>query len=281
MLLQRVILSIAMVILAALFLSSFAYSQSRQPPTAPSINQPERASTNAGSTDEVQHPPTEMERTAGNLKWFFTALVYPALVGAIFLLLVISIIYIIGKGNGFGYVRRITGALLPLLMLTFMLLVTDKGDDPIKSFFLWIPPFLYLIGGTAIGIILIEFGRRFMNTDDDRWGSVYNIFLSLMVVFILYSIMKGFLDSLFYFLFAMIMAGGLDIVFRGQSGPSLEIASPMISGKRHIKSQRERVEKSGVSSEPDAYSVQPDYLSTYQASRSSKTDSTRSEPDKP
>lgn len=42
-----------------------------------------------------------------------------------------------------------------------------------------------------------------------------------MFVFLLYSIMKGFLDSLVYFLFSMIMAGGLDIVF----------GRPMESGK--------------------------------------------------
>ncbi|HXI26338.1 MAG TPA: hypothetical protein VNG71_20965 [Pyrinomonadaceae bacterium] len=159
--------------------------------------------------------PNLSERTADGLKWFFTVLVYPAVVGGVFVLLVFCIIYIIVQGQG-GYVRRTTGAVLPFLFLMFMLRVTDKADDPVKSFFLNRNPFIYVVVGTVLGIALVELGKRLIRTDDHRWGSIYNLFLSFMFVFLLYSIMKGFLDSLVYFLFSMIMSGGLDIVFFGQ-----------------------------------------------------------------
>jgi hypothetical protein len=94
-----------------------------------------------------------------------------------------------------------------------MLLITDAGDDPVKEFFVNRGSLTYLIMGIVIGVALMEFGKYLMQTDDDRQGSIYNLFLSSMVVFLLYSIMKGFLDKLIYFLFAMIMAGGIDIVF--------------------------------------------------------------------
>lgn len=180
-------------------------------------NQGPQVPTQEQTANDSSETQSDLERTATGLRWFFTTLVYPILVVAILLLLLASIAYIIGKGYGFGRVRRFTGGLLPFLMLTFMLLVTEKGNDPIKGFFLSVHPFLYLFGGVAGGIIVIELGRRFMKTDDDRWGSVFNLFLGFMVVFILYSLMKSFLDTLVYFLFAMIMAGGLDIIFRGPS----------------------------------------------------------------
>jgi hypothetical protein len=198
---------------------------------------------------------TLMEKTADGLKWFFTVLVYPAIVGSIFLLLIGSIIYIISKGKGFGSIRRLTGALLPLLLLTFMLLVTDKGDDPIKSVFLNRNPFIYLFLGILIGIVLVELGKRLIKTDDDRWGSIYNLFLSSMVVFLLYSIMKGFLDSLIYFLFSMIMAGGLDIVFGAPMESKIEITSPGISSTERtevirVSGQSERAVKSESPKDP-------------------------------
>jgi hypothetical protein len=163
--------------------------------------------------EQAVSSPDLSERTADSLKWFFTALVYPAVVGGVFLLLFFCVLYITGQGQGFGYVRRTTGALLPVLFLTFMLLVTDKGDDPVRSFFLNRNPFIYILAGIILGVALVELGKRLIRTDDDQWGSIYNLFLSFMFVFLLYSIMKGFLDSLIYFLFSMIMSGGLDIVF--------------------------------------------------------------------
>lgn len=189
-----------------------AQSQSPQPP--PSIN--------------IETSPSLAEKTGSGLKWFFTVLVYPAIVVGVFILLVLSIFYVTSNGSGFGYIRRFTGALLPVLLLTFILLQGDKGEDPIKSFLLNRNPFIYVFSGILIGILLVEFGKRLIRTDDDRWGAIYNLFLSLMVVFLLYSYMKGFLDSLIYFLFSMIMAGGLDIIF----GQPMEFANATSTTKR-------------------------------------------------
>jgi hypothetical protein len=177
---------------------------------------------NVPPQNQTTAPETQIEKTAEWLKWLFTALVYPVLVGSVFILLLVAIIYIIVRGTGFGRIRRFTGGLLPFLMLTFMLLVTDKGTDPIKDFSLSISPFIYLPLGTAIGISLVELGRKYVRSDDDRWASVFNLFISLMLVFLLYSLMKRFLDVLVYFLFSMIMAGGMDIVLRAPESNEAE-----------------------------------------------------------
>lgn len=201
--------------------------------------------------EEPTASPNLSAKTADGLKWFFTVLVYPAVVGGVFLLLICSIIYIIGQGQGFGYVRRTTGALLPLLLLTFMLLVTDKADDPVKSFFLNRNPFIYVFVGLVLGIALVELGKRLIRTDDDRWGSIYNLFLSFMFVFLLYSIMKGFLDSLIYFLFSMIMSGGLDIIFgEPMESKARSARSSLFAGRTSIP-KRERLSYERDSAAPD------------------------------
>jgi len=223
-LLSRRILIIVLLILVHTCPALSVYAQGVQDSRPSPANAPIQQS-QSQTTEEPSPSPALLDKTAYGLKWFFTVLVYPGVVVGIFLVLIISIVYVVQNGEGFGYVRRITGALLPPLMLTFMLLITDKGDDPIKSFFLNRNPFIYLFVGFIVGLALVEFGKRLINTDDDRWGSIYNLFLSSMLVFLLYSIMKGFLDSLVYFLFSMIMAGGLDIVF----------GRPMESGKLRTK----------------------------------------------
>jgi hypothetical protein len=179
------------------------------------------------STETVNEPDnitqTWLEKTAPILKWFFTVWVYPVLVCCIFALLLISIIVIILKGSGSGYVPRITGAILPFILLTFMLLLTERGNDPIKNWLVHIGNPYYLLVGIVIGIIAMEVSRYFLRPDNDRGGAIYNLFLSLTVVFILYAIMKEFTDRLAYFLFGMIMAGGLDIIFRQSSTSKVKV----------------------------------------------------------
>jgi len=183
------------------------------------------------STASSPQPPVEIGKTGENLKWFFTVLVYPALVIGVFLVLLGSIFYVTTNGTGFGFVRRATGALLPFLLLTFMLLITDKGDDPVKEFFLNRSALTYVVIGIIVGALLVECGKRLMQTDDDRAGSIYNLFLSSMVVFLLYSFMKGFLDNLIYFLFSMIMAGGIDIVFGEPFKPKPARRKPTVTSR--------------------------------------------------
>ena len=102
------------------------------------------------SQPSVTESPTEMGKTAEGLKWFFTVLVYPDLVCGVFLLLLGSIFYVTTNAHGFGFVRRATGALLPFLLLTFMLLITDAGDDPVKEFFVNRGALTHLIIGIVI-----------------------------------------------------------------------------------------------------------------------------------
>ncbi len=151
------------------------------------------------------------------LKGIFTFVLYPAMVLALFSFIVIFIARIVSEGKGLSSrVRRLTGASLPVVVLIFVLvLVTEQGDEPIKRFIVSIPSVIHLLIGGAVGLGFIEIGRLLMRRDDDTGPSVYNLFLSSVGVFVLYSVMQGILGNLNYFLFGLIMVGGIDVIFKG------------------------------------------------------------------
>ena len=107
------------------------------------------------------------------------------------------------------------GALLPVILLIFITITEEENRMVItKTVYLFNNLYRFLIGA-IIGIALLEFGRIFAHSDNDIGASIYAMFLSAFGVFILYSIMQGVLSSMHYLLFGIILAGGLDIIFRG------------------------------------------------------------------
>lgn len=150
------------------------------------------------------------------LKGIFTFILYPAVVLGLFSFIVVFIMRIVSEGTSLSSrVRRLTGAFLPVVVLIFVLLVAEQGDEPIKHFIISIPWFLHLFIGGLVGLGFIEIGRRLMKGDNDTGPSVYNLFLSSVGVFVLYSIMQGLLPSVNYFLFGVIIVGGIDVIFKG------------------------------------------------------------------
>jgi len=110
------------------------------------------------------------------LKGIFTYVLYPAVVLALFSFIVIFIARIVSEGKGLSSrVRRLTGAFLPVVVLIFVLLVTEQGDEPIKHFIVSIPSVIHLLIGAAVGLGFIEIGRLLMRGDDDTGPSVYKL----------------------------------------------------------------------------------------------------------
>jgi len=150
------------------------------------------------------------------LKGLFTFVLYPLLIIGLFGFIAILIIQIVSEANGlYSRMRRLTGAFLPVVILIFIVLVSDQENEPIKTFLLSIPVAIHLSAGAVAGLATVELGRRLMRLSDDTGPSVYCLFLSSVGVFILYSIMQGILGSLNYFLFGLAVVGGLDVIFRG------------------------------------------------------------------
>ena len=147
------------------------------------------------------------------LKSIFTYLFYPAIVLGVFASIVLAVMSIVSEGKERGFIRRLTGALLPVILLVFVIIAIDTKDDPITQFLRWIPVFFHLIIGVVIGVAAVEISR-YIDDKEDTAASIYALFLSSIGVFMLYSIMQGFLGSLNYFLFGAVVAAGLDVIFR-------------------------------------------------------------------
>jgi len=149
------------------------------------------------------------------LRFIFTYLFYPVLVIGIFAYIIASIIDIVAAGKDGGAIRRATAAFLPFAVLVF-LIVSESSDQPtlpslLKDAEWWIR---FLIGA-GIGLVLLEIGQIASRTDKDIGASVYALFLSLVGVFILYCLMTKLLYSIHDLLLGLVVAGALDIVFRG------------------------------------------------------------------
>jgi hypothetical protein len=162
-----------------------------------------------------------METISSILKWIFTYLFYPAIIIAIFGYIISTIVSIVTKGrNASAIARRLTGSLLPLVLLIFVV-VADQGDhNVIADLVASMSAGVSFLVGAALGLALMEVGKFLLKTDSEVGPSVYALFLSSAGVFILYSIMIGILKNLHLPLFGMVVFGGLDIIFRGP--PSID-----------------------------------------------------------
>jgi hypothetical protein len=58
------------------------------------------------------------ERVRSNLMWIISSFLYPVIVIAVFIYIILSIVEIIGRGT--DKKRRITAALLPHIVLVFL-----------------------------------------------------------------------------------------------------------------------------------------------------------------
>jgi len=148
---------------------------------------------------------------------FFTTYLYPILIIVIMVYLFGLLVYLIVQGKGSsGYIRRSTGALLPIVMLIFAMAISSDSIKIIENTLLSLPNILQLILGAVIGISLIEFGRHYLKTDIDGAVSLLALFVSCIFSFILWCVMGGVLKSLNYSLVGILLFGGLDIIFRGK-----------------------------------------------------------------
>ena len=123
------------------------------------------------------------------LRGFFTFFLYPLLIIGLFGFIAIFIVRIVSEANRlYSRVRRLTGAFLPIVILIFIVLVSDQEKEPVKTFLLSIPVVIHLSIGAVAGLAIVELGRHLMKLSDDTGPSVYSLFLSSVGVFILYSI---------------------------------------------------------------------------------------------
>jgi peptidoglycan/LPS O-acetylase OafA/YrhL len=154
-----------------------------------------------------------LETIGSGLRLLFGAILYPIIVTGVFAYLVLVIFLVVAQSEGDGRVRRVTAALLPIAALVFLLI--PKESESIANSFSYAPPSLRFLIGALFGIALLELGRYLSEKDSEIGSSLYILFLSVTDAFILYAIIEQALRSLHVLLLGMVIAGGLQIIFRG------------------------------------------------------------------
>jgi hypothetical protein len=150
------------------------------------------------------------------LAQFFATKLYPAVVFSVFICLAGMLIAIIANGAGFeGVLRRLTGAILPLVALVIMV---ASGNQTVKvvaaalaTAFMW---FQFGVG-FLVGVLLLESSHWLLRTDSDGAAAVYAMLVSSLGTFMLWAIMAGAFSEFTVATLGFVIGGGLHVVFRG------------------------------------------------------------------
>ena len=150
------------------------------------------------------------------LRWLFTYIFYPLMVIATFVLTVGLVLSIVENAKGTsGAIRRVTGALLPIISLVFFVVMSKESLGILENFLINLDPTLRIILGAASGGIVMELGKWLLGTELDGAASLYAMFLSTIVAFLLWAFMGGILPVLNTWLLGFLLGSGLHVIFRG------------------------------------------------------------------
>lgn len=156
-----------------------------------------------------------MERTREFITSVFRDSLYPATLIVIFFSIVVMLLGIVMQGKGMGRLQRATGAILPFVVLVFLVVLSTQETDQAASFFASLLPAWRFLIGVGLGLLLMESGKLFLRSKRDAAHSLYSLFLAILGAFLLWSLMEGVLSALNLMLLGLVLSGGLDVVFRG------------------------------------------------------------------
>jgi hypothetical protein len=158
------------------------------------------------------------------LSFIIISLLYPLIVLAIFLGIIITVIGIVFGGREENRIRRAIGAILPIIVLAFIINSTGehtKNSTPTRMVNVslhdlawWQQSLIIAIFG-IIGVALVEIGRFLLNKDSEIAASVYAMLLSCVISFIMWLYMYQALSDFDFYMIGFISGGLLDTIFRG------------------------------------------------------------------
>ena len=150
------------------------------------------------------------------LRDLFVYALYPGIVILVFLSLIVMLVITIWGGNWrHGAWRRAIGALLPLVVLVFVI-----AADPAKNQY-WaarisgIRLLIQFLIGLAVGVLFMEIGKQLPRSKSVVAKSIFAMFVSASFAFLTWSVVQSILPHLHLLLLGFIVACGLHITFRG------------------------------------------------------------------
>src|SRR5690606_11507551 len=132
-----------------------------------------------------------------------------------FLYIILSIADLVAAGQEGGRLRRAAAAFLPLAILVFIIASDQREQDGLAALMSQTTRWGRWIMGLAMGLLLLEIGQFASRRNNDLAASLYALFLSFLGVFILFCLVYSILFAIHDLLLGLVVAGSLDIIFRG------------------------------------------------------------------
>lgn len=150
------------------------------------------------------------------LRDIFLYALYPGIVLAVFLGLVVMLVVTIWGGDWrHGALRRAIGALLPLVVLVFVVTADPAKIQYWASRIACIRPVVQFFIGLAVGLVFMEIGKQLPRSTSVVAKSIFAMFVSALFAFLVWSVVVSILPSLHLLLLGFIVACSLHIIFRG------------------------------------------------------------------
>jgi len=101
-----------------------------------------------------------METVVEILRWIFAWLLFPVVVlGLFYCLIHVNVLLIEAAKDIGGRVRRLVGALLPAVVLIFLVTASDEPKKAIELYLLSLSTKTKIISGAVLGALLIRVGQ--------------------------------------------------------------------------------------------------------------------------
>jgi hypothetical protein len=157
-----------------------------------------------------------MDTVRGILNWAFPYVLYPLVVIGVFVVIGDMLRMLVAAASDrLGKIRRVTGAILPWVILVFLFTVDPTVVDSLRPLIAKLNWLAQLIIGAIIGVLMMEFGKLLMKAEGDGPASLYALVMSGFGAFLVLLIMKGILQSVNFALMGLVVAGAIHVIFRG------------------------------------------------------------------
>jgi hypothetical protein len=163
-----------------------------------------------------------MQTISDCISWVFTYIFFPTIYFSVFVILILIIIAIIlsarskDKTRDDKVARLVVSAILPFICLAFFIVMKDEKDEMINKIIAALTNNgANFLVSFFIGVFICEISRFIQKWDKEILLSLFVLFLSLIVAFLLYLVVVSFNNPLHYIVMGLVSGSGLDIVFRG------------------------------------------------------------------
>jgi len=168
-----------------------------------------------------------MENLRSILDWAFHYVLYPLVLVGIFVAIGDMLRMVLSAASDrLGKIRRLTGAVLPWVILVFLFILGSGTTDSARPWIETLSWWHQLVIGAVVGLCVMEIGKLLMRSGGNGTAALYALVVSSLGAFLVWMIMEGILQSVHFALLGLVTAAALHVIFRGPPEVRPDAAAP-------------------------------------------------------